>query len=130
MKSTEKLTQRHILAYLDQEGYLAWRNNSGLVNIRGHLYAMGPAGSPDIIGMTKTGRFLGIEVKDVKAKQNPNQIAFQKKVEENGGLYILARSVDDVRACLEVVHVNPNCMNSSKCNPHGEIGDVTYREAA
>jgi hypothetical protein len=101
MKSTEKVTQRHILAYLDHEGYLAWRNNSGLVNIRGHMYAMAPAGSPDIVGMTKTGQWLGIEVKDIKTKQNPNQVMFQKKVELNGGLYIVARSLEDVKQVLE-----------------------------
>ena len=42
------------------------------------------------------GRALAIEVKDAKGRQRPEQVAFQKAWESRGGLYILARSVDDV----------------------------------
>lgn len=100
MKSTEKMVQKHILGYLDHIGILAWRNNSGVMFSGNYRFQLAPPGSPDIIGMTKEGRWLGIEVKDVKGKQNENQVAFQQKVEQNGGLYILARSIEDVEKAL------------------------------
>jgi hypothetical protein len=37
-----------------------------------------------------------VEVKDVKGRQNENQIAFQRAFEEAGGVYILARRLEDV----------------------------------
>lgn len=39
---------------------------------------------------------LGIEVKDVKGALNANQIAFRLKLEQTGGRYLVARSLDDV----------------------------------
>ena len=54
-----------------------------------------PPGTPDLLGVWN-GRALAIEVKNAKGKQRPEQIAFQKAWEARGGLYILARSVDDV----------------------------------
>ena len=55
-----------------------------------------PPGTPDLLGVVKPGRALAIEVKDAKGKQRPEQIAFQKAWEARGGIYIIARSVDDV----------------------------------
>jgi hypothetical protein len=56
-----------------------------------------PPGTPDLLGVLgPNGRALAIEVKDAKGKQRPEQVAFQKAWEARGGLYILARSVDDV----------------------------------
>lgn len=57
-----------------------------------------PPGTPDLLGVIKPGTALAIEVKDAKGKQRPEQVAFQKAWEARGGLYILARSVDDVLA--------------------------------
>jgi hypothetical protein len=39
------------------------------------------------------GRVAFVEAKATKGKQSPNQIAFQMKVEEAGGVYILAHSL-------------------------------------
>lgn len=55
-----------------------------------------PPGTPDLLGVIKPGTALAIEVKDAKGRQRPEQVAFQKAWESRGGLYILARSVDDV----------------------------------
>jgi hypothetical protein len=54
-----------------------------------------PAGTPDLLGVWN-GKALAIEVKDAKGRQRPEQVAFQKAWEARGGIYILARSVDDV----------------------------------
>ncbi len=83
-----------------------WRNNSGL------LWAPGPGGTmrrvrasaegaPDLIGVLRMGgRFIGIECKAEKGRQREDQVRFQKMIETMGGLYILARSVEDVRRQL------------------------------
>lgn len=57
-------------------------------------------GAPDIIGLLRGGRFLGIECKTERGRQGPAQKAFQTMIESMGGLYILARSVEDVRRQL------------------------------
>jgi hypothetical protein len=56
---------------------------------------MGILGAPDIFCVHK-GRCIGIEVKDVKGKQNPNQIIFDENFTNAGGIYIVARSLDDI----------------------------------
>ena len=56
-------------------------------------------GTSDIIA-SYAGRFVAIEVKRLGAKQTADQATFQKNVEASGGVYILAYSVNDVRATL------------------------------
>ena len=43
------------------------------------------------------GRIVCIEVKSAKGKLSPDQEAFKQNIEANGGIYILARSVEDVQ---------------------------------
>ncbi len=101
-KSTEKATQLLILKALQAAGYFVWRQNSLGFAVGGHMYRSGIPGLPDIIGMTKTGTFLGIEVKDIKksSKQSDNQLEFQRLTNANGGIYVLARSISDVAFLL------------------------------
>jgi len=59
---------------------------------------MGGVGWPDFIGMVKgKGQFFGIEAKVEGRKPTLNQIAILKQIEENGGLSVLAYSLDDVQ---------------------------------
>jgi hypothetical protein len=60
------------------------------------VFAYGLKGSPDIIGIYK-GRFIGIEVKTGNAKQSPIQKNFERMVLKLGGIYILAREIEDVK---------------------------------
>lgn len=46
------------------------------------------------------GQFIAIEAKADDGEQSPEQIAFQSAVESVAGIYILARSVEDVLAVL------------------------------
>lgn len=60
MKETYLVKQ--IIQYLNMKGHLVWRNNSGgtkVANSYGkmHFMRLAPAGSPDIVGLTKNGRF-------------------------------------------------------------------------
>lgn len=54
-------------------------------------------GIPDIMACVR-GRTVGIEVKTESGKQSADQIVWQKKLEAAGGLYLLARSADEVQA--------------------------------
>ncbi len=71
------------------------------------LVTFGTPGQADIQGIIgeygwqlEKGRFLGIEVKRPGEKQTNEQIAWEAMVKRRGGLYILAFSVEDVRAAL------------------------------
>lgn len=94
MKESE--LQRQILDYLALKRIFHYRNNSGgFKDAAGHFYRFGALGSPDIICVID-GQYVGIEVKAPKGKQSDHQKEFQRKLEEAGGKYILAYSLDDV----------------------------------
>jgi len=96
MVSIEKETQKTILQYLELKKIFHYRQNSGgFKTDNGHFYRMGITGAPDIIAVYK-GVYIGIEVKDIKGKQSEGQKDFQERLENAGGIYILAKSLDDV----------------------------------
>ena len=56
------------------------------------------AGYPDITCISLTGQFIGIELKKAKGgQQSKKQKAWQKEIEDRGGVYILATSLEDVK---------------------------------
>lgn len=77
-----------------------WRNNVGAAHITNRWMRFGLKGSSDLLGLLRGGRFLAIEVKSATGKQSPAQRAFQKTITRFGGLYVLARSIDDVTEAL------------------------------
>lgn len=108
MVSTEKDTQSACLQYLASANIFHYRNNSGAIvseyKGRKRFVRFGASGSPDII-VVYGGRYIGIEVKDIKGKQSESQIAFQKNLEKAGGAYYVVRSVDElVRIILNLKH--------------------------
>jgi len=52
-------------------------------------------GISDIIAIIN-GKIICIEIKTIQGRQSTYQKEFQKEVEGAGGIYFLARSVDDV----------------------------------
>lgn len=88
--------------YLQAKKVFFWRQNtSGIhrTDPQGRQFWTRPAysmrGVPDIIAL-KPGRIFGIEVKSSKGRLSPEQIAFKSKWEEFGGVYLLARGIDDL----------------------------------
>lgn len=98
----ESDTQKAIIDYLDSRSVLNWRVNLGGVphTVNGRIiYRKNPMkGFPDVSAIY-CGLFIGIEVK-AKTKQTPEQLKWQKDFEDNGAIYILAHSVDDVENAL------------------------------
>jgi hypothetical protein len=84
--------QNLIIEYLQAKGIYCWRSNVG----RKKNMHFGKKGSADITGITKDGRRLEVEVKDENGKQSEEQVKFQQAIDENKGIYILAKSLDDV----------------------------------
>lgn len=102
---TEADIQRKILAWCEANGVLAWRNSTGVFR-RGETYIQcGIPGQADITGILPGGRRLEVECKSAPGRQTKHQARFQKHIEDNGGLYILARSVDDVREAIQAARV-------------------------
>ena len=91
-----------------------WSNNTIATSVGKRFVRAGLKGSADIIGLGKGSvwlpghprwyrdiGFIAIECKCGKDKQSDEQIEFQKRVESLGGIYVLARSTDDVKWLVE-----------------------------
>lgn len=77
-----------------------WKNSTGAARAHGRYLRWGLKGSADIIGIGFGGRFIAIECKTGQSRQKEHQRNFQNMVTSLGGIYIVARSVDDVRAMI------------------------------
>ena len=101
------LTSQILVYFKYSDRYHLFRCNSGkvLAAMRGRTYwiQLAPKGTPDIIGFDAfTGVFIGIETKVKKNKLEEEQAKFAKKLRSTKqGIYILARSLDDVLDVLE-----------------------------
>jgi len=75
-----------------------WKNATGIGrSFDGErTIAYGLKGSADILGIMAGGRFLAIEVKTGTAVQTKEQKAFEAMVNKFGGLYVLARSIQEL----------------------------------
>ena len=93
----EKLLKKCLLE-LSKAGFLAWKNATGSLPIQNRYITFGCKGSPDILSIHPvTGVFYGWEIKSGNATQNKHQKAFQKAVEKRNGIYIVVRSIDDLK---------------------------------
>jgi len=110
---SEHLIQNAILRYLELDRRVAWarRFNTGAqvveqVNAQGRKvrrfirYAF--PGCADILGqLSGCGRFLAIEVKAAKGDATEAQREFLRAVTDAGGVAVIARSIEDVKAALD-----------------------------
>lgn len=91
-----------ILKILNSKGYFMWRNETRPVrqiytNRQGLskecFWMAGKLGSPDIIGLTANGQFIGIEVKTSKCCKSlgltRDQIKFRDEILRRNGLFYL-----------------------------------------
>ena len=89
----EREIVKAIMAYLKTvPGCFCWKEHGGM---------FGTAGVPDIIACIG-GRFYGFEVKTDTGKPTKLQEAVIRKINAAGGTALVVRSVDEVRAVVEV----------------------------
>ena len=93
MTTPEGRLKKEIKALLDERGAF-WSL------IPGGSYAK--TGDPDIVVCYK-GRYVGIEAKTPVGMQSQWQRLREEQIKAAGGVYILARSTDDVRAMLDEI---------------------------
>jgi hypothetical protein len=95
----ESDTQRTILDWLAVNRIFHYRSNSGAMsgehNGKKRFFRFGAVGSPDIIAVV-CGKYVGIEVKGTEGKQSEHQKKFEDGLKKCGGIYILARPLEDV----------------------------------
>lgn len=97
---SESAIQRAILETLTALGCTVWRNQAGKVRVRGGYMALSPEGTPDIVGYTRDGRFLAIEVKAPKGREREAQLLWRERAQKAGCIVGVARSVQDAIALL------------------------------
>ena len=96
-KETEKSLQVAIMTALGLRG---WR----CIKMPPSIYTSGK-GIPDLLCM-RDGITAWIEVKTEKGRLSPQQQRFGQMVDDAGGLYIVARSVDFAVRTLETVRIS------------------------
>lgn len=113
VKQAQVIATEHQIqsAILDRLGLLKngffWRENSGLMKLgspgKERYFRAGINGIADIMGVFN-GFSIAIEVKRPGKKQSADQIAFQRRFEECGGVYVLCvdstRVVDQINEAL------------------------------
>ena len=88
----ESVIVRAILKYLKTlPGCFAWKEHGGMY---------GTAGIPDIIACID-GKFYGFEVKNERGKPTALQEATIRKITAAGGIAMVVRSLEEVKAVLK-----------------------------
>jgi hypothetical protein len=81
-----------------------WGNNTGTAMSfdSERIIKFGLEGSADILGIKgPNGQLICIEIKTGLGRQSESQKRFEKVITERGGIYIVARSVDDALKILK-----------------------------
>lgn len=91
-----------VLKALQAHPAVVWceRMNSGAARVGGRFIRFGFIGCPDVLGMLRDGRLLGVEVKAPKGKLRPEQAVFLERVRAGGGVAFVARDCRDVLQAL------------------------------
>lgn len=91
---------RQIIDYLNYRGHFVQRTNSGAIRINtptnNRFIKLSMAGTADITGCSKDGKFLAIECKIGKNKPTDLQNAYLEEIRKRGGIAIVAYNLDDV----------------------------------
>lgn len=106
MTTPEKRVQNSVVAAFGTRNDMRlWRANAGVAsygygkNKRKVRY--GVPGQADLTGILSDGRRLEIETKSAKGTLSDEQKNYRAIIERFGGLYIVARSVQDVTDALK-----------------------------
>ena len=96
---SEAKAQAEIMLYLGTLSHVrVWRQNTGKAELRGRVVQFGVPGQADISGIVAPhGRRLEIECKSATGRLRTQQRKFGEMIERMGGLFVVARSVEDVK---------------------------------
>ena len=98
---TEKRLQNEILRRFGTRADLRlWRSNAGVARMGNRVVRFGVPGQADLTGILADGRRLEIEVKSPTGRQTQDQKNYQRMIERFGGVYVLARCVEDVEGAV------------------------------
>lgn len=107
METSESVVLKQCLDYLKLKGIYCWRNNTGACKSGNRYIRYGFIGSSDILGILPDGRFLAVECKRTKGgRVSEAQHEFLSKIASNGGVAIVAKSVDDLITALKIFSKN------------------------
>ena len=101
MKKTNRTNEltKAVIKYLNAAGHFVWRqNNIGVWDAEKKIYRSGitKKGVADIIGVSRTGKALAIEIKTGKDKLSIEQIEFGEQWQKRGGYYIEIKELNEV----------------------------------
>lgn len=106
------------LEYLQLAGFIAIRNNTGLIVLKeengSRAVKMGFRGASDIIACGPDGRFVAIECKTPKGKLTDAQRDFLESVKSRGGHALIVRSTDELIKKLEVLYERNNLYSKKR----------------
>lgn len=77
-----------------------WRSNTGALKSASRFIKFGIPGSPDLIGFTRFGRFIGCECKTAEGTLSDSQKPFHNAMTLAGCIIFVARSYQDADAAL------------------------------
>ena len=86
-KESENDIQNQIREFLRWNGWFVIRHQQGLGSLKGL----------SDLSAIKNGKTIYIEVKTSRGVQSEYQINFQREIESHGGIYILAKNINDVK---------------------------------
>lgn len=94
---TNDLTKQAI-DYLTTHGYVVWRTNAGYIksNVR-----LAPKGTPDIIGYSPKGRFVGIEIKGPNDVIRDSQKKWIATAMSHNCLVTIAFQIKDIQDLIQ-----------------------------
>lgn len=102
----EKEIEKNIISYLGHRRIMAWKVESqGTYDEKRGGYRKKPKwfrkGVADILGIYR-GKPLAIEVKNQKGKLSKEQLNFLVEFRQNGGIAMVARSIEEVEIQLSL----------------------------
>lgn len=100
MRGGEQDITRAVLEAVNRSGLaVVWRNQSGQVRVARGVMRLAPEGSPDIVGFTRHGRFVGIETKAPKARtskdRRESQEGWRALIRAAGGIALVVTSAQE-----------------------------------
>jgi hypothetical protein len=90
--TTAELTKACI-RLLTLRGYHVWRANSGRAQ---YNVTLAPPGTPDIVGYSPIGRFIGVEIKVGRDELRPAQVEWLWDANKHGCNTAVVRELDDL----------------------------------